>query len=95
MLHNGFVLRFHFRLTFSTRYIVLRRAQTRCACFKPTLRSTGDLRLWGPSSALDSLLDRSQRPYCALLTLLYFLGRSGSATVIAGRCDRAITQQHK
>ena len=45
LLHNGFMLRFHFRLTFSTRYIVLGRAQTRCACFKPTLRSTGDLRL--------------------------------------------------
>ena len=36
LLHNGFMLRFHFRLTFSTRYIVLGRAQTRCACFKPT-----------------------------------------------------------
>ena len=33
LLHNGFMLRFHFRLTFSTRYIVLGRAQIRCACF--------------------------------------------------------------
>ena len=36
LLHNAFMLWFHFRLTFSTRYIVLVWAPTHCACFKHT-----------------------------------------------------------
>ena len=45
---------------------------------------------WGPSYALDWLPNRSQRLHCASLTLPYLSGRSGSAIVIADRCDRAI-----
>ena len=46
---------------------------------------------WGPSYALDWLPNRSQRLHCASLTLPYLSGRSGSAIVIADRCDRAIS----
>ena len=38
LLHNAFMLRFHFRLTFLPHYIVLVRAPTRCACFKHILK---------------------------------------------------------